>query len=554
MAISNISGPLLVYALAFGTAAVACGVSVLRARKVEDPETRRGLTWLFATTGGWAAFQVGTLVAPTPDLMYLSYLLSLTVGLATVGGWLYFCSAYTDRMFHRKSAYRRGALAAYLSIVAVKATNPIHQLYFTTEVVDAPFTHLAVSHGTLHWIVSGLSYALVAVGFFMLLEMFLEVDYDTRGLGGVAALTGLPVVFDVVGAATPILLDINYEPIGVAVFAIGVLYLFEERFLAIQLTDGVDDAVVYLDTDGHIRDFNGSALEIFPELSDHREDPISTALPGISAVLGDEEPILECDSEDGTRYYLVSDTAFSLGQADIGQLVVFTDVTETERQRRDLDRQNEQLEGFAAAIRHELLNTLQIVAGQVSIASRSLDDGDVSAARESLRSASSAGDRMENIVEDLSALARHGQTVERTQWVDLDAAVSTAWNRVEAEDLSLSVDGEGEIEADAGRLAALLRNAFTFAAHNDADEVTVSLREDGFAVTDDGDPPGDATAEEFMEYGGAVPDSEAGMTLPNLKTIARVHGWNSTIDTDYTDGVRIVISDASVSQAAPQAA
>jgi len=550
MVLSNVSWQFLAYALAFGTAAVVCGASVLRAKKVEDPATRQGLTWLCASTGGWAAFELGMLLGPTPELKYASYLLSLAVGLTTVGAWLYFCSAYTGRTFHREPAYRRGALAAYLSIVAVKATNPVHGLYFTTEVVHSPFTHLAVSHGAIHWLVSGLSYALVAVGFFMLFEMFVEVDYDTAPLGAVAAVTGLPVVFDVVGATTTALVDINYEPLGVAVFAVGVLYVFEERFLAVQLTDGVDDAVVYLDNDGRIRDFNGSAREIFPDLSGRRDEPLSTVLPEVDGLLGDEEPILERDRGEATRYYLVSDTSFSLGQADIGQLVVFTDVTETERQRRELDRQNDQLEGFAAAIRHELLNTLQIVVGRVSIAGRALDDGDVATARESLRSASAAGDRMEHVVEDLSALARYGQTVERTEPVEIRDAVATAWERVETDDLSLSVDGDGEIEAESGRLVALLKNAFVFADHNDAANVTVAVREDGFAITDDGSPPGDATSEEFMEYGGAVPDSEAGMTLPNLETIARVHGWESTVDTDYTGGVRVVVSGAAVSRPA----
>lgn len=49
--------------------------------------------------------------------------------------------------------------------------------------------------------------------------------------------------------------------------------------------------------------------------------------------------------------------------------------------------------------------------------------------------------------------------------------------------------------------------------------------------------------------GGSVPASDAGLTLPNLRMLARVHGWDVTVDTGYTDGFRIVVSGARVHQA-----
>jgi hypothetical protein len=44
-------------------------------------------------------------------------------------------------------------------------------------------------HGTFHWVVTGLSYALVAVGFLTLYELFLDADYDTRPLAALAGIT-----------------------------------------------------------------------------------------------------------------------------------------------------------------------------------------------------------------------------------------------------------------------------------------------------------------------------------------------------------------------------
>ncbi|WP_136602511.1 histidine kinase N-terminal 7TM domain-containing protein [Salinigranum halophilum] len=546
MALFGLPVMFLGYVLAFATATVVCGAALFRARQVEDDATRRGLVALFVGSGGWAAWELGFLVAPTPDLKYASYLVSLVIGLTTVGAWLYFCSAYTGRSFHTDRTYRLGAVVVYLVIVVVKVTNPLHGYYFTTAYVAEPFPHLTVMHGTFHWVITGLSYALVAVGFFMLYELFLEADYDTHALGAVAALTGLPVLFDIVGFATPAVIDMNYEPLGVAVFAVGVLFVFEEQFLAVQLTDGVDDPVVYLDDKGRIRQFNDQARLLFPALSGAVGSTLPAVLPDVADRLSSEVRVIDRTYEGERRHYLVSDTSFTMGQTDIGRIVVFTDVTRTERQRRELDRQNEQLEGFAAAIRHELLNTLQIVNGRVTIAGEALEDGDVQTARDSLRTASQTADRMSDIVDDLARLARQGQTLEATGCVDVDAAAREAWNGLETDGISLSLRAEGSIDADAGRTHGLFESAFAFARHNGASVVSVTLRDDGFVITDDGDPVGTANPEDFFAYGVSVPDAAAGMLLPNLRTLARTHGWEATIDTAYTEGVRLVVSGVDV--------
>ena len=64
----------------------------------------------------------------------------------------------------------------FLAVVTVKLTNPVHHLYFTTELVTTPFPHLAVTTGIFHWLVMGLTYALAIVGYFMLLEPFMQVS------------------------------------------------------------------------------------------------------------------------------------------------------------------------------------------------------------------------------------------------------------------------------------------------------------------------------------------------------------------------------------------
>ena len=544
MSFLGVSPAFLAYVLAYGVAALGCTVAIGRARQVTDDDTRRGLIGLLVGSGGWAALELAFLIAPTQTLQYGAYTGSLIIGLTTVGAWLYFASAYTGRAFHKNRGYRRLAVALYLVIVAIKLTNPIHGLYFQTEFVTVPFAHLTVVHGPIHWIVTGLSYALVAVGFFMLYEMFLEADYDTRPLGALVGVTALPVVFDILGYTVDTFIDINYEPLGVAVFAIGVLYVFEEEFLAVQLTNGVDAPVIYLDTENRISQYNGRAEQLFPDIAGAEGEPLESVVPPASTELGNRNWILDRTSNGETEHYLVSDTSFSMGQTDIGRMVLFTDVTRTERQRRELERQNEQLEGFAAAIRHELLNTLQILRARVDIAGEAIEDGDVDIARDSLQTASNTSDRMADIVDDLAKLARFGQSVEddEAETVSIDAIAKAAWATADIDDLSVSIDADAELAADPERLETLFVNGFQFAAHNGATEVSVAATDGGFTIIDDGAPLSDTDPASYFEYGSAIPDAEAGLTLPNLRMLAETHGWEATIDPSYQDGIRIVVS------------
>lgn len=542
MATPSVSAPFVGYLLAYGVAAAGCAAGLARARRIEDAATRRGLLGLLVGSGGWAASVLGFLLAPTRPVQYAAYALSLVVGLTTVGAWLYFCSAYTGRSLHARPGIRRAAVAVYLAIVGVKLTNPVHGLYFTTTFVSTPFPHLTIRHGAAHWVVAGLSYALVAVGFFMLYETFREADYDTRPLGALVAVTGLPVVLDLIGFSSARLIDLNYEPLGVVVFALGVLYVFEDRFLAVQVAGDVDDPVVYLDHDDRIREYSRGARRLFPELSGADGTPLREVLPEVAARLGADEPVVERTRDGERRYVLVSDTAFELGRANLGRILVFTDVTAAERKRRELARQNDQLGDMAVAIRHELLNTLQVVGGWVDAAGGALDDGDVSTARESLRRASEAADGMADTVESLAHVAERGRSVGTTEPVAFEDAVEAAWDRVETGDTDLLVEGSGTVEADPGRLRALFERGFEFAARNADSTVRVARRDDGFTITDDGDPPERSDSSELLAYGTAVPDADAGLSLAALRTLAASHGWETDVDDAYRDGTRIVVS------------
>jgi len=530
---------LLLYVLAFGAAGAASFLSVLKARTIVDPDARRGLVSLLLLSGGWAASHVGYLLSPTDATQIAFYVVGLAVGFAATGAWLYFCSAYTGRTLHRNPSIRRIAIALYVGVVALKVTNPIHGLYFTTAHVSTPFTHLAVTHGTLHWLAMGLSYMLAGIGYFMLVERFGAVGQDARPLVVLVGLTGLPVAFDIASQLTPGLLDMTYEPLGVSVFAVGVLYLYFEEFQAVQLAGRDDRPTLLLDEDDRIREYNATARELFPGLSGGIGERLSSVVPAIAEALERETGTFMLE-RDGERYfYRVTRTPITAGDVSLGSLCTIEDVTEAEESRRDLERERERLDQFASVVAHDLRNPLNVADGRLELGrTRYEDDEDLEAAAEAI-------ERMETLIDDLLALARQGRDIDDPEQVELDEAMRECWSSVETVDASLSVAGEATIVADPERLAQLLENLVRNAVEHAGEDVaiTVGPLEEGFYVADDGPGvPAEDRADVF-EAGFTTNPEGTGFGLPIVKQIVDAHGWSIELVEAEGGGARFEITD-----------
>jgi signal transduction histidine kinase len=523
---------LLLYVGAFGVAALACLMGLRRLSTIEDDDTRRGMAGLLVTSALWALSHIVFLAAPVEAVRLAAYYVGLVVGFAAVGAWLYFCSAYTGRGLHRNATYRRLAVAIFAVVVALKLTNPIHGLYFTTTTATTPFPHVAVEHQLLHWLAMGLSYALAAVGAFMLLELFTLTGYDTRPLVALLGLMGLPLVFDILGRSSAMLVDMTYEPLGVAAFAVGVLFVFSTRFQAVRLAGDIADPVVILGESGVIRDVNEAAGELFPELEGAVGDRLAERVPELAEVLAEgSDEVLELERDGESRYAHVSSNPFTVGNTRLGRMVLVNDVTREERYRRQIERQNERLGQLTGVISHDLRNPLNVATGRLEMARKQRDSENLAAAAESL-------DRMRSLIENLLALAQRGLDVGDTHPVSLARLAERAWSTVETGSGDLVIEEDVAFLADSDRLRQVLENLFRNAVEHGGEGVTVTvgpLRDaTGFFVADDGPgiPPEQRTSVlEFGESGGG----SSGLGLAIADTIAEAHGWSLTI-TDAAGG------------------
>ncbi|NHN43326.1 PAS domain-containing protein [Halorubellus sp. JP-L1] len=528
------------YVAVFAVASVACVASSRRLRAVDDADTRRGLRALLLTSGGWAAANAAFLALPTLSLKLAAYTVGLVLGFATVGAWLYFCSAYTGRAYHRNPTYRRVAVFVFVVVVAVKVTNPLHAGYFTTTTVATPFPHVAVASGTLHWVAMGLSYALAFVGYFMLLDRFTEVDMDTRALSALLAATALPVVLDVAAVTTPVLVEIGYEPIGVAVFAVGVAYAYIEKFEAVRFAAERDVPTIALDRDGRVRDANRAATTYFPALESARGDPLDAVLPEVAARIdAGEDDVVSVDVDGSTRHYRVTATPYGTGGAGTGHAVVLTDVTDRERYRRELERQNARLESFASVVSHDLRNPLNVAQGELELLRDRLADGavDEADAVDGLDGIETALDRMNALIDEILALARNGDPVEDPVDVHLSTLATDCWRFVDTGNAELVVADDLAFAGDPDRLKRLFENLIRNACDHAGDDVTLTIGTlaDGFYVEDDGPGIPESDRETVFEPGYTTDADGTGFGLAIVAEIADAHGWTVTA-TESADG------------------
>ena len=539
------------YLAAFVLAAAGCFWGAYRAQSFETPVIRRPLALLLALTGVWGLATV-PLLLPVPEaVMYASYFLGLGVGIWTVVVWLWFCSAYAGHTYHLDRRLQLVAAGLVGAILALKATNPLHRAYFEPTVATDPFVHFAPEVGPLYWTITALAYVGSGVGLYLLFETYRESALETRNVAVLTLTIGLPVVPKLLSTWWPeSLLLLYYEPIGAAVFAVGVVTVARERFVAVhvparrQLPDQLPDLVFLTDGDGRIVDYNESAECVFPDLPERVGDPLSAIAPRVADAGG---ATVELDREGNPRSYRIDRRRITLGDEAVGRAVVLSDVTELEAQRRNLRRQTEHVREVSEAIAHELRNPIAILLGNLRAieeqrAAAVAPDGDDASGR-LLRAAIEAAERIDVVTDDFIDILRYGTPVTETSERPLEAALANAWSG-DAAALTLEGVGEANVVADGTRCAELFR--LLFRLHRERGATTVRVRRDGadaLVVDSDGEPFSTDTPEQLFKYGREAGEGSR-VLLANAWTLATLHGWS--IAAPEGDRLSIRLTDVSL--------
>jgi signal transduction histidine kinase len=384
----------------------------------------------------------------------------------------------------------------------------------------------------------GLAYALSTVGFFMLFELFYKTDYDVRPLAGLVAITALPVGFDVAGSVSQTVLELTYSSLGVAAFAVGVAFVYLDQFRTLRIAGKSETPVVILDNDDTIREANESARELFPQLVEGTAigKPFHAVLPEVAETVAADRPVIERERGGEIRYYRGSSNPFTAGRTEIGRVLTFDDVTERERYRRELERQNERLETFASMVSHDLRNPLSVAKGHLELART---EGTL----EDIETAERALDRMNDLIEDVLQLARQGQPIDAAESIDLGAIAERSWEMIDAPDAELLVENVPEIEADPDRLQQLFENLLRNSIEHAGSDTTVRVGgfEGGFYVADDGPGIPEDIREEVFGSGFTTDEEGTGFGLAIVEEIADAHGWTIRATESREGGARFEV-------------
>lgn len=509
---------------AFALAGLVCLAGAARARRLE--RVGGPLAAFLVVTGVWAGVEVVRFAVPSTDAKVVLYTVSLVVGLWSVYAWLWFCTVYAETRVPRPVAVAAAGL--FVAVSALKLTNPVHGWYFDASLVAEPFTHLAVYPAPVHWVVTAGAYVAALWGFALVAGTLADEGRETRYLVAVLVFLVLPVVPSIASLAAPTLLpSVFYEPLGAAAFAVAALVAVEAEFDAVapparhQLVDQLPVPVVVLDDEDRVVESNAAATALWPALVEgERPDG---ALLGVA----DADGVVTLPTADGDRSFLVDGSPVGVGDRTVGRTLLFTDVTALETARRELDRQNAQLDELAEAVTHELRNPLNVALGSLGDAAAASDE----TVRDAVRTARAANERMVDIVDDLRTMTRYGKSVgERTETA-LAPVVREAWDGVDAPESTLSVDGSATVVVDPGRFVEMCERTFAFCLDRGATAVTVQPTPDGFGVETNCAPVGPDAAEALFEYGQqAATDDRMGLAL--VGTLAAAQGWSVRIDTE----------------------
>jgi len=473
--------------------------------------------------------------------------------------WVFFIAKYTDDA-RLQSRWVYGLFVLVMAGLLIAAvTNPAHELFMIDILrVEEPFFHGSAVRGPVYYVFLGIDYAYVLAGLYVITRFLLMTRRSARariallavgavcvGIGNLASVAGLGPVstFQYGGyGAFPFILATTF-----GVFRMGLLDL--APIARTTLVETLNDAVIVLDQEDRVVDYNRQALELWPSLSDKEGAAFSDACPELARLVdfertGARTREITLTIDGATRWFslLISPIERSGDESSAtGRSLLLRDVTDLERSRQQLAAQNERLEQFAKVASHDLRNPLNVAQGRIELAR---SDHEI----EHLDVAADAIDRSFDLIDDLLVLARAGQDVSETEPVFLPVLVEDCWETVETSDATIEIEREWTIEADRSRLRQLLENLFRNSIEHGGEGLAVRVGplSDGFYVEDTGSGiPEEKRAQVFQE-GYSESDDGTGFGLSIVQQIVQAHGWTVTLTESAEGGARFELTGVDV--------
>jgi PAS domain S-box-containing protein len=225
------------------------------------------------------------------------------------------------------------------------------------------------------------------------------------------------------------------------------------------------------------------------------------------------------------------------GECFEGSVGILRDITERKERERELKRRNRRLDEFASVVSHDLQNPLSVAAGSIDLAKAECNS-------EHLERTEHALDRMEDLIEDLLALARGDEAVTDPRPVDIAEIAQKCWKNVETTGATFVTEVDKTVYADESRLMQLFENLTGNAVEHGGSEVTVTVGnlDNGFYIEDNGCGIPEDEYDDVFTPGYSNSDDGTGFGLSIVDQIVAAHGWEIRLTEGTSGGARFEIT------------
>lgn len=396
--------------------------------------------WAMLATAYWALVGALHSVALSVDvrvtLAQLQY-----IGIAAVAPlWLLFASQYS-RAPWLNDALTRGLLWIIpVTTVLMAFTNEWHHLLWADiqPLSDALGARLVYVHGPWFWIAVAFNYLCLVAGTVLLFHSIRRFPLPYRRQTAIFMVgVFLPWVGNVLYVTQRLPPGLDLTPVGFAASGTALLWgFYRHRLLGLVpiardlVVDSMDDAVIVLDAQRHIVDFNPAAQAVAGCTIDSIGRPIHQVVTWWTNSESDENrPSLPAVIATGARFLEVEVKAVRDGHERFaGWLVLARDISARRKadiERRDLERRMleqqkvESLSVLAGGVAHDFNNLLTGILGNADLLSMAAVGNP--ALRKSADAIIVGAQRAADLVSQMLAYAGEGRVI--SELVDLDVLV-----------------------------------------------------------------------------------------------------------------------------------
>ena len=447
-------------------------------------------------------------------------------------------------------------------------TNEYHELFYTNVwlYTDGAVPILASRGGEWFYLIHiPYSYTLYLIGTVLLLHFVTSGNYIYKR----------QVVLLCTGAIVPWIVNLSFlgdfrlhpelDPTPVAISAGMVLIavaIFRAGFLDVvpvarrTVFDNINKCIFVLDDTNRIIDINEPGRSFLSAVGEEEEAigrQIDEDFPAqLANVIADESPDttnveIKMMIDGAERWYLLNKHRIGVN-GFTSQIVTLMDITKHKEKSLRISNQSAQLQHVESAISHDFRNPLTTGRGFLKFLVEDLQELEISREkREELLSYADdvqlTFDRMDEIIEEVLALARSGNTIENMEHIELDAIARHAWKHVDTDDVDLVVSGSRVLKTDSSKLMQVFENIYRNAiVHGECDTVRVGALENGFFIEDDGVGIPEEQRKQIFERGFTNSADGVGLGLTIVQNIVEAHGWQISVDDGENGGARFEIT------------